>query len=185
MQPKAIETDYAGIKFRSRIEARWAIFYESIGVDWHYEPEGFEFKHGRYLPDFFINDIDSWIEIKGAHPTDRETQLAWDLAEFTKKKVYVFYGAIPWPPSDFRSTSESAFALYPTEPVRMIDGSITHAPSFDSWYRWCQCPTCDKYGIQFEGRGNRICRHPPDEDVITDDTESILSAYKKARSKRF
>ena len=39
---KAIETVYRGHRFRSRHEARWAVFFDSLGVDWVYEPEGFD-----------------------------------------------------------------------------------------------------------------------------------------------
>ncbi|MDR3571756.1 MAG: hypothetical protein P4L81_06215 [Candidatus Pacebacteria bacterium] len=52
---KAIETSYKGYRFRSRLEARWAVFFETLGVEWKYEPEGFELSDGtRYLPDFWL-----------------------------------------------------------------------------------------------------------------------------------
>jgi hypothetical protein len=52
---KAIETRYKGCRFRSRLEARWAVFFDSIGVEWQYEPEGFEgFDGSKYLPDFYL-----------------------------------------------------------------------------------------------------------------------------------
>ena len=40
---KAIETVYNGYRFRSRLEARWAVFFEAAGIEYEYEPEGFEF----------------------------------------------------------------------------------------------------------------------------------------------
>lgn len=53
---KAIETHYKGYRFRSRLEARWAVFFDNIGLEWVYEPEGFELGDGvRYLPDFKID----------------------------------------------------------------------------------------------------------------------------------
>jgi hypothetical protein len=39
---KAIETRYAGCRFRSRLEARWAVFFDALGVKWEYEREGFD-----------------------------------------------------------------------------------------------------------------------------------------------
>ena len=52
---KAIETEYAGYKFRSRTEARWAVFFDALGFKWQYEEEGYELPNGRwYLPDFKI-----------------------------------------------------------------------------------------------------------------------------------
>ena len=39
---KAIETEYDGHRFRSRIEARWAVFFNAIGLKYEYEIEGFQ-----------------------------------------------------------------------------------------------------------------------------------------------
>lgn len=55
MEIKPIETIYNGYRFRSRLEARWAVFFDELGVQYEYEPEGFEMPSGnRYLPDFKI-----------------------------------------------------------------------------------------------------------------------------------
>lgn len=69
---KSLPAYYNGIKFRSRLEARWAIFFDELGLSWEYEPEGFELENGvRYLPDFLIKDLhgrftgDLYIEVKG------------------------------------------------------------------------------------------------------------------------
>ena len=69
---KAIETRYKGYRFRSRLEARWAVFFDACGYQWEYEPEGFHLPCGtHYLPDFKIfgeDDNDDynvfWIEVK-------------------------------------------------------------------------------------------------------------------------
>lgn len=66
---KAIETRYKGYRFRSRLEARWAVFFDAMGWQWEYEPEGFELKNGEwYLPDFRINlhGAKHYIEVKGS-----------------------------------------------------------------------------------------------------------------------
>jgi len=70
---KAIETVYAGCRFRSRLEARWAVFFDTLGMEWQYEPQGFELENGtRYLPDFWLPECNTWFEVKGVPPTDRE-----------------------------------------------------------------------------------------------------------------
>lgn len=78
---KAIETRYAGCHFRSRIEARWAVFFDALGLPWEYEPQGFELpaddyftEPAYYLPDFFLPNWGpgrqgTWWEVKGASPT--------------------------------------------------------------------------------------------------------------------
>ena len=69
---KAIETEYKGYRFRSRLEARWAVFFDACGVDWEYEPEGFDLGGGlHYLPDFLLHGVagrdggDLYVEVKG------------------------------------------------------------------------------------------------------------------------
>ena len=78
---KAIETFYKGYHFRSRLEARWAVFFDTLGIQWKYEDQGFEkdvptsvngelvYKTERYLPDFYLPN--QWggggiyVEVKG------------------------------------------------------------------------------------------------------------------------
>lgn len=68
MTIKAIETVYKGYRFRSRLEARWAVFFDEMGYDWEYESEGYELRDGTwYLPDFKImklQDKPFYFEIK-------------------------------------------------------------------------------------------------------------------------
>jgi len=78
---KAIETQYKGYRFRSRTEARWAVFFEALGVDWLYEPEGFVLEDGtHYLPDFLIENK-FYVEVKGSEPTDREREKCRMMAQ--------------------------------------------------------------------------------------------------------
>lgn len=69
---KSIETKYKGFRFRSRLEARWAIFFDMIGLKYEYEVEGFEMNGIRYLPDFYIPCLDRWFEIKAKPLSDYE-----------------------------------------------------------------------------------------------------------------
>lgn len=79
---KAVETKYKGCRFRSRLEARWAVFFEYLEVKWEYEKEGFELgENGRYLPDFWLPTEHVWVEIKGAAPSDKDYSKAWSLRE--------------------------------------------------------------------------------------------------------
>jgi len=55
---QAIETFYDGYYFRSRLEARWAVFFNALDIDYEYEKEGFEFEVGRrYLSDFWLPEL--------------------------------------------------------------------------------------------------------------------------------
>lgn len=59
---KAIETHYDGYRFRSRLEARWAVFFNAVRLEYQYEMEGFEMGKTRYLPDFYIPNLDRWLK---------------------------------------------------------------------------------------------------------------------------
>jgi hypothetical protein len=69
----AIETHYNGYKFRSRLEARWAVFFDSLGVKYQYEKEGYDLGDlGGYLPDFYIPSANLHVEIKPKMPQAKE-----------------------------------------------------------------------------------------------------------------
>lgn len=81
---KAIDTEYKGYLFRSRLEARWAVFFDALGLKWEYEPEGFDLGDGTYyLPDFKVEypgyETDEnhykWFEVKS--DLDRLTADEW------------------------------------------------------------------------------------------------------------
>lgn len=58
---KAKPTRYKGIPFRSRLEARWAAFFDKLGWEWEYEPCDF---NGWY-PDFVIfGQSPIYVEVK-------------------------------------------------------------------------------------------------------------------------
>jgi hypothetical protein len=64
---QAIQTKHNGFLFRSRLEARWALFFDEMGIKYEYEPEGFKTKCGYYLPDFRVMSrygYPIWYEIK-------------------------------------------------------------------------------------------------------------------------
>lgn len=95
----AIETTYMGYRFRSRLEARWAVLFDAIGWSWEYEPEGFDFGHGiRYLPDFRLQTEDGplWIEVKPVEPSLDECMKAGALV-LTLKQPIVFCIGVPHP----------------------------------------------------------------------------------------
>ena len=58
-----IETRYMGHYFRSKAEARFAVFLDCLGIKWEYEPQGFDLGNGlKYLPDFKIYNVEIWDE---------------------------------------------------------------------------------------------------------------------------
>lgn len=99
---QAIETMYKGYRFRSRLEARWAVFFDAADIPWEYEKQGFTLSNGsQYLPDFWIPlRADSafpgagyWLEIKGQSPSDGEKERCRLLAVGTGHCTYLVSGA--------------------------------------------------------------------------------------------
>jgi hypothetical protein len=179
MNIKPIETEYKGYKFRSRLEARWAVFFDAMNVNWYYEPEGFHLPNGLdYLPDFYLPDHDIWVEVKGVF-TDEDAD-----------KVNTFYSA------DTENQMLHNIIVVGEFPPEVDDvvqwaydkcgGKGIYMNGFlDFPYLPCVCPTCGKFGFEFDGRGARICRHDDNDKGYSADHPSIKIAYGMARQARF
>lgn len=64
---RPIQTHYQGYTFRSRLEARWAVFFDTLAFRWEYEPEGYVLQDGAwYLPDFWLPQVSMFAEVKPA-----------------------------------------------------------------------------------------------------------------------
>ena len=85
---KAIETRYNGHRFRSRLEAKWAVAFDALGIKYLYELEGFKMAGGLcYLPDFYLPDMDIYVELKPAR------DIAW--SDFRKMAAFSGNGGFP------------------------------------------------------------------------------------------
>ena len=91
---KAIETEYNGYRFRSRLEARWAVALDEMGVEWQYEHEGFDLDGVYYLPDFYLPDdeIPCLGEVKASRNGLSEDELIKirKLAYYSRMPVVLF-----------------------------------------------------------------------------------------------
>lgn len=104
---QAIQTTYNGYRFRSRLEARWAIFFEVLGLDFHYEAEGYILRDNKwYLPDFYFPTVKMFAEVKPDIVTKRERRSCELLALDSKKPVLMLAG-----PPDYRN-----YNAYQTDP---------------------------------------------------------------------
>jgi hypothetical protein len=95
---RAIETRYNGYRFRSRLEARWAVFFDSLVIEYRYETEGFRLPSGTlYLCDFEVPEWAAWIEIK-PESTDVSAAQAKlrQLSDATGRAALLVAGS-PWP----------------------------------------------------------------------------------------
>jgi len=161
----AIETEYCGYRFRSRLEARWAVFLDALGLEWEYEKEGYRLANGlAYLPDFWLPELECWLEIKGNEPTAEERVKARLVAEGTGYPVFVFVG-LP-------SVSDLA---RPT-------GFVAQGHEWAEGWVWQQCERCGSVAIAQGIEGCCLACH---EGTITEKTRPLLAARNAARAARF
>ena len=177
---KAKETAYANRLFRSRLEARWAVFLDTLRIRWEYEPERYELVSISYLPDFWLPDLKIWLEIKPEEDEDADKMMG-ELADKTGFEGFVFTGKF--------------------DPKNVHDcDSLPQAhkvgPAFwDCSYVWCECPFCAVMGVEFEGRSARLdhlvsCRYATSEQKDSDRNHNWNSgrlqvAYLTAANTRF
>lgn len=90
---KVLQTRYGGLTYRSRTEARWAVFFDMIGLRHQYEPEGYEIRVGYYRPDFWLPDLRMFFEVKGTDPTHDEVEKCQALCEAAECDMLMSSGA--------------------------------------------------------------------------------------------
>lgn len=148
---RAIETRYRGYRFRSRLEARWAVLFDHLGVRWEYEKEGFSLPSGPYLPDFYVEVQGQafWVEVKPNTKdgiSDREWMLLSELSEATKLCAAFFIG-VPgehracWWQGEYPNIKVPAFQACP---CMIVD------TAYDEMQMRMQCPVCGFNYVHFE-----------------------------------
>lgn len=191
---KAIETKYAGHHFRSRLEARWAVFFDALKIPWEYEPEGFECPSGWYLPDFLLHckteELRSWpdervyasdrvwFEVKPPHYGSSGRRGGPDiidprwreLSEATGIGLYVACGLPRVEEMECGGWHEGREWL------------TRQGPTYDT-AEFCSSPDSGIIGLSFDGRGARL-DGLDGKDYSADDPR-ILRAYQQAISARF
>lgn len=158
---KAIETQYKGYRFRSRLEARWAVFFDALSVPWEYEKEGYDLgAAGWYLPDFWLPKVRVWIEIKGEQPTEIEMNKLAALTQAADDFGLIVCGT----PREERCylPDEKTWLIIPEE----------ERGGIQSWWVWCDI-AC------------HIDKHPDHKHSSDSVCPRIERAYTAARSARF
>jgi len=77
---KAITTIYNGNRFRSRLEARWAVFFDCMGWVYEYEENGYQLPSKWYLPDFYFRQWNCYAEVKPVQLSYDEIKLVKELS---------------------------------------------------------------------------------------------------------
>jgi hypothetical protein len=166
-----LTTYLRGRKYRSRLEARWSLFFDRLNIRYQHEPKIFE----GYLVDFFVPKqprfvADACFEIKHPDCVESETERLFEFATL-ELPIYVLTDLRDW-----RDPSASD-----------NDGYYYFGGGWDNYQNFCQCAQCGIFGIQYQGRSHRLqCSCPkPDDKGWFSDARALADAYQFAAEFRF
>lgn len=188
---KALPTEYRGIKFRSRTEAKWAVLFDEIGAHWEYEPQGYNIGDVNYMPDFkvFFSNVDFpiWFEVKGVM-TEQDAQ---KFRTFSKPlHPLVLLGQIPLP--EIWKDSWSAYSFFNNSLNIQQIANLYKYPDIRPWCyteynpNWwkaraisCSCVPA----ISVNNRPIILTNHSQYEDLL--DAKKTYEAYSRANNMKF
>jgi hypothetical protein len=177
MSVKPIETQYNGYRYRSRLEARWAVFFDTLNVQYVYEPEGFRLPYGGdYLPDFYLPRQKCWIEIKSERPSSQEQIKAADLSFHKRVWVDIISGQI----GNHGITSYKLPQHTNVHGIQLLICPNCRSLMFGKLERGCG--ECGAGNIGLVGHCY-ACDHGCEFQELND--TKLKNAYTKARSARF
>ena len=187
---RAIQTEYNGYLFRSRLEARWAVFFDACGVDYEYEPEGYQLDNGLlYLPDFLLHGVDGrdggdlFVEVKGK------------MTEVDAQKINCFVD-MGFPDTEYLQKNETATLVVGAIPagddiddiIRDI-GDRAYSNADPSWpYEFNFEPIDGDHFAAYPGinKDGRFELFGDDSSYLCDmDRAATEKAYRLARQARF
>lgn len=196
---KAIKTAYGGYLFRSRLEARWAVFFDELNIKYKYEPEMAEV--GRifvqnYIPDFYLPDIDVYVEIKGQTPTEREIRKAAGWVD-DSGPVLILYGGMDKHGAEDYLYKNSLLLAFPWETEK-----ASNIPLLYKGYAFCECPKCKTIDIGRDiipdvcnpllNRKSKCFTKDEIKEIFSNEeypdgrySVRLLAAYEKARNFKF
>ena len=90
----AIPTTYNGVRFRSRLEARYAAFFDDLELEWAYEP----LELSGWIPDFSLVSMSGryeLVEIKPAHTLRELSEFFTKIEQSGTREQVVLYGLNP------------------------------------------------------------------------------------------
>lgn len=180
MPIKAIETRYNGYHFRSRLEARWAVFFDTAGIMYSYEPQGFDLDGLYYLPDFWLPEMQSWAEVKpGSYRCgwyDWNSSLLKYQPFADPRNPYMpdsFYDAMTKARRLVDASGFSLFMLFEDFMPLTCDHEYRILGSNKAWHpnnrhedgccEFAECPLCCKIGFSTHGQHDIcecLCEHP-------------------------
>ena len=181
----AIETEYNGIRFRSRLEARWSIFFDHLNVSHSYEYEAYKLDEKTvYLPDFWLPDQKLFVEIKPQYPSRAEAYKCTRLSEVVRGRVACCIGdpMRQFQTIDYSEPWEARVSGIMFHCNTSYQGHVESHLDENGCYWWCECPVCSAVDLSFEGGSDAVyCGHRVSKGGL----DRVKQAAQAARSHRF
>jgi hypothetical protein len=164
---RSYPTSYNGSRFRSRLEARWAAFFDLIGWRWTYEP----FDADGYVPDFQIHGPTGLLVEVG--PCEFLSEFAEKaekpLQAFGRQRQVLILGIDPTILEEGRSS------VLPAAGYLTNDGE-------DGWEttsiaQWATCRDCDRIGVYHGSGFYRLlpCGHHDGGNHLLDVDDALIA----------
>lgn len=188
IKPK--KTKYGPNIFESVLEARWAVFFDCLGINYIYEPECAEVETGcrvvHHKPDFLLPELRKYIEIKPSKPYRKENIKAAGWSKYIGDIIILFNLN---PPSE---KVENGWLFSYEE--------LCSTPIIFEDFCWGECPRCGHIDLEEYGQITSCGCFTLDElnKIYEDEQEKcvkispnfeksdrLLAAYKIAQKYKF
>lgn len=150
--------------FRSKLESRWAHYFNALDILWGYEKEKVKISDAlSYIPDFWLPTYNIWVEIKGEIVNDWTgltiVQKCEGVARVTGRPIVLaFYDPLAVRAAAFLPTGE----MY---------GNA----------HWGVCPTCYRPAVLIRGH-DELCPHGEKTTTIRETSRRMFQAAQAARN---
>jgi hypothetical protein len=137
---------YACTAFRSSLEADWACTLDNLGIEWRYEPVTVTLPSGEwYVPDFWLPELATYIEVKGAGIPRRHKPA--QLAELETGTI-VLLGLAARPRTGATGWRELGINWEPADGGSLGLVECKHCQAWQ-WARLAPVVTCRRCGARF------------------------------------
>jgi hypothetical protein len=163
---------YKGRGFTTATEARWAAFFDALGLEWEYGTGGLGLEKAGWCGGlFYLPRLNAWVEARpwpeGLHHGEFwPRHLAWAQGPDCKllfpqfERLFVICGAPRMLASEPRKLKEAGEeqsagqeqAVFGPRPFA-YEAFAAERPG----YLFCECPCCGAIGIELDGRADLLC----------------------------
>ena len=174
---------YKGRGFTTATEARWAAFFDALGIEWEYGTGGLGLEKAGWCGGLFhLPRLNAWVEARPwpqglRHGEFWPRHLAWAQGSDSRllfprfSRLFVICGAprmLAAEPGRLREAAADD-GDNPVDDKRVdekqaVYGATAARPfAYDAFaaeqpgYLWCECPCCGALGIEFDGRADLLC----------------------------